>query len=214
MGMRNRRVLPESASEALAEHYDLQRHHVDVLCGGFPCQDISNAGKRAGISGSRSGLWLYMVRAIRVVRPKYVIVENVAALLGRGMGNVVGDLAESGYDSEWDCIPAAAVGADHIRDRIWIMAYPTGRGCSKIFDGNKCDLKFDKEKRPLSIMCRQKDGGRIYGFPNSDTIRTFDGFSDWVHRIKSLGNAVIPQIPEWIGRRIIECQSEKGHERG
>src|SRR5262252_7182618 len=97
--------------------------YVDVLCGGFPCQDISNAGKRDGIDGDRSGLWSEMVRIIRLVRPQYVIVENVAALLGRGMGRVLGDLSESGYNAEWDCIPASAVGAPHRRDRVWIVAY-------------------------------------------------------------------------------------------
>ena len=96
---------------------------VDIISGGFPCVDISNAGKRAGITGKHSGLWRPMVRAIRVVRPKYAVVENVAALLGRGMGRVLGDLAESGYDAEWDCLPAAAFGAPHQRDRVFIIAH-------------------------------------------------------------------------------------------
>src|SRR5262249_16380197 len=97
--------------------------YVDVLCGGFPCQDISNAGKREGIDGERSGLWSEMARIIGLVRPRYVVVENVSALLGRGMGRVLGDLAACGYDAEWDCIPASAVGAPHRRDRVWIVAY-------------------------------------------------------------------------------------------
>jgi DNA (cytosine-5)-methyltransferase 1 len=96
--------------------------HIRIVDGGFPCQDISNAGKRAGITGSRSGLWREMVRCIRVVRPELVFVENVAALLGRGMGVVLGDLAEIGYDAEGDCISAADVGAPHLRRRIWIVA--------------------------------------------------------------------------------------------
>jgi len=98
----------------------------DVIVGGFPCQDLSNAGRRAGLSGARSGLYRELVRAIRVVRPRYAVLENVAALLGRGMGLVLGDLAESGYDTEWDCIPASAVGAPHQRDRVWIVAHPGG----------------------------------------------------------------------------------------
>jgi DNA (cytosine-5)-methyltransferase 1 len=89
---------------------------VDLICGGFPCQDISNAGKRAGIDGERSGLWSEYIRLVRVLRPRYVLVENVAALLGRGIDRVLGDLAASGYDAEWDCIPAAAVGAPHLRE--------------------------------------------------------------------------------------------------
>jgi DNA (cytosine-5)-methyltransferase 1 len=98
---------------------------VDVLCGGFPCQDISLAGKGAGIAdGTRSGLWAEYARLIRELRPRYVVVENVAALLARGLGRVLGDLAACGYDAEWDCIPAAAVGAPHRRDRLWLVAYP------------------------------------------------------------------------------------------
>jgi DNA-cytosine methyltransferase len=100
---------------------------VDVVCGGFPCQDISDAGKRAGIDGERSGLWAEFARLIRELEPRYIVVENVAALLGRGLSRVLGDLAESGYDAEWDCLPASAVGAPHRRDRIWIVAYADSR---------------------------------------------------------------------------------------
>lgn len=96
---------------------------VDILCGGFPCQDLSLAGSGAGLDGSRSGLWREFARVIRELRPRYVVVENVAALLARGLGRVLGDLAESGYDAWWDCIPASSVGAPHRRDRIFIVAY-------------------------------------------------------------------------------------------
>ena len=101
---------------------------VDVLCGGFPCQDISVAGKGAGIDGARSGLWAEYARLVGELRPSYVVVENVPALLGRGLGRVLGDLAALGYDAEWDCLPACAFGAPHRRDRIWIVAYP---GCER-----------------------------------------------------------------------------------
>ncbi len=101
---------------------------VDVICGGFPCQDISFAGKGAGLAGERSGLWSEYARLIDELRPLYVIVENVAALLGRGLATVLGDLAAIGYDAEWHCIPASAVGAPHRRDRLWIVAYPSNRG--------------------------------------------------------------------------------------
>lgn len=101
---------------------------VDVICGGFPCQDISVAGKGAGLAGERSGLWVEFARVIGEVRPRYVIVENVAALLGRGHGEVLGDLAALGYDAEWHCIPAAAVGAPHRRDRVWIIGADADRG--------------------------------------------------------------------------------------
>src|SRR5574343_1933529 len=109
---------------------------VDVLCGGFPCQDISNAGKRAGIDGERSGLWAEYARVIGELRPRYVVVENVAALLGRGLRRVLGDLAALGFDAEWHCIPASAVGAPHRRDRIWIVADSRQqRECSAQNDG-------------------------------------------------------------------------------
>ena len=95
---------------------------VDLICGGFPCQDISVAGKGAGLAGERSGLWHEMHRIISELRPRYVIVENVAALLSRGMETVLGELSEIGYDAEWHVIPASAVGAPHRRDRVWIVA--------------------------------------------------------------------------------------------
>jgi len=96
---------------------------VDVICGGFPCQDISCAGKGAGIHAARSGLWWEMLRIIRLVRPRYVLVENVAALLNRGLDEVLGSLAESGYDAEWNIVSAASVGAPHLRKRVFIVAY-------------------------------------------------------------------------------------------
>lgn len=101
---------------------------VDVVCGGFPCQDISNAGKRAGIEGERSGLWSEYARIIRELRPQYVVVENVAALRIRGLDVVLGDLANLGYDAEWSVLSACAVGAPHTRERLFILAYRDGIG--------------------------------------------------------------------------------------
>jgi DNA (cytosine-5)-methyltransferase 1 len=97
----------------------------DVICGGFPCQDISTAGKQAGIKkGTRSGLFYELIRIVCVVRPRFVILENVAAILDNAMlGTVLGELAEAGFDAEWACIPASAVGACHQRDRWWAVAY-------------------------------------------------------------------------------------------
>jgi DNA (cytosine-5)-methyltransferase 1 len=99
---------------------------IDVVCGGFPCQDISTCrgGEAEGIKGSRSGLWSELHRLIEETHPKYAIVENVSALRGRGFAVVLQDLAKIGYDAEWHCIPAGAIGARHRRDRIWIVAYP------------------------------------------------------------------------------------------
>ena len=102
---------------------------VDAICGGFPCQDISTAGKGAGIEGERSGLWGEYARLIGELRPRVVFVENVAALLGRGLDRVLGDLASLGYDAWWDCIPASAVGAPHRRDRLWLVGYTNRSTC-------------------------------------------------------------------------------------
>jgi DNA (cytosine-5)-methyltransferase 1 len=113
---------------------------VDAICGGFPCQDISLAGKGAGLSGERSGLWREYARLIGEIRPRYVIVENVSALLSRGLGDVLSDLATVGYDAEWHCIPASAIDAPHRRDRFWAVAYPNSqqhesRGYALQWDG-------------------------------------------------------------------------------
>lgn len=102
---------------------------IEIITGGFPCQDISLAGKGAGLAGERSGLWFEFHRLIKETRPKWVIAENVSALRSRGLDQVLRSLAEIGYDAEWHCIPASAVGAPHRRDRIWIVAYP------KLYDG-------------------------------------------------------------------------------
>src|SRR5690606_699521 len=97
---------------------------VDLVAGGFPCQDISFAGAGAGLTGERSGLFWHILRAVRMVGQPKLLLENVAALLDRGLGSVLGALAQIGYDSEWHCIPASAIGAPHRRDRIWIIAHP------------------------------------------------------------------------------------------
>ncbi len=95
---------------------------VDVVSGGFPCQDISAAGKGAGIDGERSGMWGEMARIIHEVRPKFVFVENSPMLTSRGLGRVLGDLASMGFDAKWGVLGAADIGANHQRDRIWIVA--------------------------------------------------------------------------------------------
>lgn len=102
---------------------DFEPGSADIVVGGFPCQDVSRAGKRAGLAGERSGLYRELVRALRVVRPKYAIVENVANLLGDGLDRVLGDMAEIGFDAEWDCLPAETIGAPHERERVYIVAH-------------------------------------------------------------------------------------------
>jgi len=101
--------------------HNLER--VDCIIGGFPCQDISYAGKGAGLDGARSGLFFEAIRLVRELQPRAVVLENVAGLLTRGLDRVLGTLAEIGFDAEWHCIPAAAVGAPHYRDRVFVLAF-------------------------------------------------------------------------------------------
>ena len=172
---------------------------VDVLCGGFPCQDISLAGKGAGMAeGTRSGLWSEYARLIRELRPRYVVVENVAALLARGLGRVVGDLAACGYDAEWDCIPAAAVGAPHRRDRLWLVAYPGCEGrepgglrggfaeAREVFDVGSSDGREDVadstgvqpreagEQHSRSVAARHRGAGSVSGTPEGKALADSD----------------------------------------
>ena len=107
----------------------------DVLCAGFPCQDLSVAGKGAGLDGARSGLFWDVMRVVRAVRPRVVVLENVAALVARGLDVVLGALASCGYDAVWDCIPAAAVGAPHRRDRVFVVAWRVSDADSVNVDG-------------------------------------------------------------------------------
>jgi len=134
--------------------------HIDIIAGGFPCQDISLAGKGAGLAGARSGLWSEFHRLIAEIRPRYAIIENVSALRNRGLDTVLRSLAEIGYDAEWHCIPACAVGAPHRRDRVWIIAYPASqrrdggrrgaRQFSERFAPNLADCRADKTDERLS----------------------------------------------------------------
>ncbi|MCP9207820.1 DNA cytosine methyltransferase [Streptomyces sp. NEAU-Y11] len=102
----------------------LSEHGVDIITAGFPCQDISNAGKRVGIEGSRSGIWANVSDAVRILQPRLVFLENVSAIRSRGLSRVLGDLAACGYDAVWTCYRASAAGAPHHRDRWFLVAAP------------------------------------------------------------------------------------------
>lgn len=183
---------------------EFSQGEADVICGGFPCPDISNAGKRAGITGERSGLWRELVRAIRVVRPLRILVENVAALLGRGMGTVLGDLAEVGYDAEWNCIPASRIKAPHHRDRIWIVAYPHKAGRARLvqsLDTSKAGSWGWRGETDLRAL-RPFEPGHMW--PQPLIRRMDDGVRNRIHRIGAMGDAVVPQIPEMIGLELLK----------
>ncbi len=126
---------------------------IDILTGGFPCQDISNAGKRAGIEGSRSSLWKYYLEAIRILRPKIAFIENVSALLDRGLDVVLADLAKIGYDAEWYCVSASSVGAFHKRRRIFILTYPNLYGQHSFRQGGGT-VQNDKESELQTISSK------------------------------------------------------------
>lgn len=166
---------------------------VDLIAGGFPCQDTSGAGDRSGIEGERSGLWAHLAAAIRHLRPHYVLVENVPGLLARGMGRILGDLAELGYDAEWDCIPAAAVGAPHLRARIWILAYPSSQR-----DSPQGRLQAGWPEPEL----------RSWWLAEPAVRRVADGVPARLVRpeLTALGNAAVPQAAEHVGRLLDELE--------
>ena len=178
---------------------------IDLLCGGFPCQDLSFAGKRAGIDGERSGLWSEYLRAIVQLRPRYVLVENVPGLLSNAyMGRVLRDLAESGYDAEWRVLSAAQYGAPHLRERVWLLAYPTsqlwnGMSTHGIWGDGCSGEKWKSRRQDFGILPL---GSRWESYQPS-ICRTDDGLSSRLDRMKSLGNAIVPQIAEALGRMIL-----------
>jgi DNA (cytosine-5)-methyltransferase 1 len=185
---------------------------IDVITGGFPCQDISVAGKQRGMGeGTRSGLWSEIIRLVGELRPRYVIVENVAALLsgpsekrGGWFGRILGDLAECGYDAEWECMPAGAVGAPHERDRVWILAYPSQVRdiAPKVWDMD-WQILYQTKRAKISNAAR----GRFGWAPEPGVPRVVNGLPNIVDRRSSLGNAVVPQIPEMIGNAILRNEA-------
>lgn len=207
------------------------RPRVDVICGGFPCQDISNAGLREGIEGQRSGLWVKLRDTVRHVRPRYVVLENVAAILARGLDVVAGDLAEIGYDLEWDCVPAEAVGAPHQRDRWWGIAYPQRQQLrlepvTESRRGGQAFARSNGSHGPVAHSDRigwhgwsgplgstrwpePADGG--WWSTEPDVGRVVDGLSRRVDgrrpRLKALGNAVVPQVAEHVGRLLVAAEA-------
>lgn len=193
------------------EHIPSKDIAADILVGGFPCQDISCAGKRAGITGPRSGLWSEYARVIRLIRPRYVVVENVKALLTRGMDRVLGDLAACGYDAEWDVFPAAAFGAPHLRERVVLVAYPGGhrRGARppvlpvgrNMGNGGQPDGPVDWNHLRLEgpraqAACAAFRGPLVCGMA--------DGGPHWMDRLRVLGNGIVPPVLEWVLRRVME----------
>ena len=164
------------------------RGRVDVVSGGFPCQDISSAGKGAGIEGERSGLWMEMARIIREVLPRFVYVENSPDLISRGLGRVLGDLASMGYDAEWGVLGAHHAGAPHKRDRVWILAcYPDSQG--------QPDKRFNDETPRLQRVEKNPTGALerlLKAMP--DSFGMAYGVARRVDRLRSIGNGQVPAV--------------------
>ena len=224
---------------------------VDVITGGFPCQDISVSGNQAGIQdGTRSGLWSECARLLGDIRPQYAIFENVTNLLNGERGawfkRVLWDISQIGYDAEWHCIPASELGAHHHRDRIWIVAYPRHnqsrregeRSCGESIYSAKegqrpearngftdsgevlADALYKRLQRGIhrrqesqweSKLGHFRRSSSTHGQPTKnewdiepDVGRVANGIPSRSHRLKCLGNAVVPPIPELIGRAILE----------
>jgi DNA (cytosine-5)-methyltransferase 1 len=214
----------------------------DVICGGYPCQPFSTAGKRGGATDPRH-LWPAMFNAICLLRPRYALMENVRGHLSMGFGDVLADLASIGYDAEWQVIPAAAIGAPHKRDRVFIVAYANNTGnrtpkCriddngssevkkrSNVAQSQSCRLGANvanSDGKQLGQRRRTKDiGSKNKVWSNNNRRETTNGFGQWwevepnvgrvangvsdrVDRLKGLGNAIVPQVAELVGRLIMD----------
>jgi DNA (cytosine-5)-methyltransferase 1 len=232
----------------LAKHWPSVRRHddvktfpvygqdwrVDVVAGGFPCQDVSRIGKRAGINGTRSGTVNDMLRIVRQLRPRYVVVENPAGFLDGAMGHVLGSLAKAGYDAEWQCLPAAAFGAPHLRERIFLVAHAVRHRLEESGEGGATPGATERGGRdaarlgavPVLRGLRLHDprgahprlrvsgcGGLAHEpIPGSEAwatespvCRVANGLPSGMARrhLTALGNAIVPQVAEFIGRRIL-----------
>lgn len=182
---------------------------VDLICGGFPCQPVSVAGRQLAQADER-WLWPEYARLVRALRPRFVLVENVPGLLVRGFGDVLGDLAALGYDTEWDCLSASMFGAAHLRERVFVLAYANTDGM---------------ERRRDSVFAGQA-GSRWAGsetfVPGRDTTWEDIAFGpgegsalisgdrnvvpNWMDRVGACGNAVAPAVATWLGERIMSSE--------
>lgn len=206
---------------------------VDVLAGGFPCQPVSVAGKKRAQEDER-WLWPEFARIIRGLRPKYILVENVPGLINRGLGEVLCDLYTLGYDAEWTTFPAAYIGSPHQRDRLWLVAYPNikrwngGTGSIAQENGRNESSNSSKSLADTKSIGMERDWSDWIIFPPAQVLeeifrryragrgkdqwaiepglgRLANGTPNRVHRLWSLGNGVVPQVAEIVGRLIIEA---------
>lgn len=193
--------------QGYSEAERLLREGIDCITSGFPCQDISVAGKKAGIqfnkstgkAYTRSGLFGEALRTVRMVRPSRWVMENVAAMYDGFLGLVLGEVAESGYDAQWDCLSSGRLGRGHLRERFYAVAYPHGQR----LQGGKSGMQEDTGEGnihaallpslPLRPPLHEND------LPKPLVVGKDDGIPDRAHRIKALGNSVDPELLEIIG---------------
>jgi DNA (cytosine-5)-methyltransferase 1 len=184
--------VPKYGDIRLLSGDDIER--VDLIAGGFPCQPVSLAGKRRAQSDDR-WLWPEFARIIREIRPRCALLENVPGLLTSGMGDVLGDLASLGYDAEWSVLSACALGAPHTRERVFVVAYTSGiRWDGRRSIGESAALLETggcSSEHGGAWATNARPAGVGYGVPNR------------VDRLRGGGNAVVPQVAEWIGRRLL-----------
>ena len=190
--------------------YTPEMGSADVICGGFPCQDISNAGRKAGIrQGTRSGLFYEFMRVVSLVRPRYIVLENVSAIVSRGLDIVLGEISQAGFNAEWAVIPARDLGACHKRSRWWLVAYANGLRSPgpdlSLSALHGCDERSKAGMGGRQIFRSQpRTAWQAWDKPLSPNWRAYvskpalprgdDGLSNRVDRVKSLGNAVVPQV--------------------
>jgi DNA (cytosine-5)-methyltransferase 1 len=205
----------------LAKHWpDVRRHddvrtfpptdadewRVDVICGGFPCQGVSRANHAAaGLEDSRSGLWMEYARVVRLLRPRFVVVENAAELTYRGLETILGDFAACGFDAEWAPVSASQLGAPHTRQRIFVVAYANRESGRQ---ANPAPMPERAFWPPRNNACRSSWNGRPAVrrlVSSSDVLRMADGVPNRMDRLSGTGNAVCPDVAEYIGRRLIEA---------
>ena len=215
---------------------------VDLLAGGYPCQPFSHAGVRRGEEDPRH-LWPMFAECIRVVRPRYALLENVSGHLTLGFGSVLADLAALGYDAQWDCIPAAAVGAPHLRDRVFVIARDTRteqrRPLADSDDGRSWDSlragwnatwhgstdvadaaggRLQTAEGSALRVVPDADAGRHHRGtpprghrwqPEPNLGRVAHGIPRRMDRLRGLGNAVVPQVAEHVGRIIMSMEAAR-----
>lgn len=169
--------------------WDRDLPRVDIVYGGFPCQDISIAGAGAGLDGQRSGLFFEIVRIVREVRPSYVFLENVTAIAFRGLDRVAGELAALGFDCRWDMLRACDVGAPQERERWWLLAHADGAGLQESRPIADQEGARYQTASSATERCLQ---GAFWLPATAELRRVSDGIRPSTHRLRALGNAVVP----------------------